>query len=490
MGTSDPVRVVIIDDAVDLRELMNLVLTRGGYSVVGEAADGLLGIDLVHREQPDVIILDLSMPSMNGIEALPILRELVPHARIIVLSAFGASQMTSPAMLAGADGFIQKGASLSLILEQIREITAGLVPRGGRKLYAVSPDASIRRPEQEFDPRLADSVPEAQTLEFAPPEIGPNASAVEALNMSPVGVVEVAEGSTYEVVFANTAAQRLLGSRVGPGASLARVAPGLTLLLREHAQETDASFAVSLAGGDAHGSVRRTGWSLLVYLESHTEDLAMLRRAIGTTAHDVRAPVAVISGVAETLRTARRELTGPELDGLMDIVSRQAHELDVITGNLLTAAQLQRGTVRIDLSVLDPTSIVETVVRAYPDLEVTVRVDDTRSVRADAQRLTQMLDNLIHNAVKHGSPPFAVQLRPDGDHVLIDVIDHGPGVAPEAVGRLFDEYIRGPVSGVTQVGLGLFVVKALAQAQRADVRYLEGDERGSVFSVSLPAVDG
>jgi DNA-binding NarL/FixJ family response regulator len=115
-----PVRVVIIDDTYDLRELLRLALTRGGMDVVGEAGDGLAGIEAVRSERPDVVLLDLSMPVMDGLEALPSIRRLVPEAKIIVLSAFGATHLSERALASGADGYLQKGMSLKRILEYVR----------------------------------------------------------------------------------------------------------------------------------------------------------------------------------------------------------------------------------------------------------------------------------------------------------------------------------------------------------------------------------
>ena len=80
-----PVRAVVIDDTSDIRELLSTVLTRSGMDVVGEAGDGRAGVDVVRAQRPDVVLLDLAMPVMDGVEALPIIRALVPDARIIVL---------------------------------------------------------------------------------------------------------------------------------------------------------------------------------------------------------------------------------------------------------------------------------------------------------------------------------------------------------------------------------------------------------------------
>jgi len=110
-----PLRTVIIDDTADLRDLLRLALNRGGFDVVGEAGDGKAGIELVRTEHPDVVLLDLSMPVMDGLEALPTIRRTVPGAKIIVLSGFGATQMSERALANGADGYVQKGASLDSI---------------------------------------------------------------------------------------------------------------------------------------------------------------------------------------------------------------------------------------------------------------------------------------------------------------------------------------------------------------------------------------
>jgi len=115
-----PVRAVVIDDTSDIRELMSIVLTRSGMEVVGQAGDGRTGVDVVRAERPDVVLLDLAMPVMDGVEALPLIRELVPDAQIIVLSAF-AGAVREQVLDRGADGYLVKGTPLRTIVAYLEE---------------------------------------------------------------------------------------------------------------------------------------------------------------------------------------------------------------------------------------------------------------------------------------------------------------------------------------------------------------------------------
>jgi two-component system, chemotaxis family, chemotaxis protein CheY len=119
-GRELPVRVVMIDDSADLRGLVRFALTRAGMDVVGEAGDGSAGIEVVREERPDVVLLDLAMPIMDGVEALPHIRELVPDARIIVFSGFDVA-LSEQVLESGADGHVVKGTPLKDIVTYVLE---------------------------------------------------------------------------------------------------------------------------------------------------------------------------------------------------------------------------------------------------------------------------------------------------------------------------------------------------------------------------------
>lgn len=107
-------RVLIVDDAEDLRQVLRLFMDRAdGVEVVGEAVDGLDGVEQARALQPDVVILDLAMPRMDGLEALPLIRAAAPGVRVVVLSGFNDATMADNARQAGADHYVVKGGRLS-----------------------------------------------------------------------------------------------------------------------------------------------------------------------------------------------------------------------------------------------------------------------------------------------------------------------------------------------------------------------------------------
>ena len=109
VARANPVRVLIADDAPDARFLLRVWLERhGAMDVVAEATDGVEAVERARQERPDLVLLDVSMPRMDGLEAAAEIRRALPEAGIIVFSAFSADRMADRAVLAGADVYLEK----------------------------------------------------------------------------------------------------------------------------------------------------------------------------------------------------------------------------------------------------------------------------------------------------------------------------------------------------------------------------------------------
>ena len=113
--------VVICDDAPGIRLLLREMLGASeGICVVGEACNGRDAIELARRHEPDLMLLDISMPVMDGIEAMPHIRSASPETSIVVLSGFSSEQVKSRAMAAGAAEYVEKGMNFTAIVEAVR----------------------------------------------------------------------------------------------------------------------------------------------------------------------------------------------------------------------------------------------------------------------------------------------------------------------------------------------------------------------------------
>lgn len=118
------VKLLLVDDSADLRFLVRTAVeSRGGFEVVGEAGDGRQAIDLAREHAPDVIILDLDMPSMGGLEALPLLRDASPASKVVVLSSFRREDYEGQVRAGGATGYLEKGITARRLVDELLAVT-------------------------------------------------------------------------------------------------------------------------------------------------------------------------------------------------------------------------------------------------------------------------------------------------------------------------------------------------------------------------------
>jgi len=118
-------RVAVCDDVAAFRELLLTIFqTTADITVVGEAANGLEAVALAQETQPDVMVLDLAMPLMDGFAALPLIREAAPECKVVVLSGF-SGEVRERALSLGAYSYLEKGALPRAIVEAVRAAYAG-----------------------------------------------------------------------------------------------------------------------------------------------------------------------------------------------------------------------------------------------------------------------------------------------------------------------------------------------------------------------------
>lgn len=115
-------KILIVDDASFMRMMLRNILTSHGYMIVGEAENGLKAIEAYQQLRPDVVLVDLIMPEMGGIEAVRRMTEMDPHAKIIICSAMGQQSLVVEAMQAGAKDFIIKPFQPTNVIEAVQKL--------------------------------------------------------------------------------------------------------------------------------------------------------------------------------------------------------------------------------------------------------------------------------------------------------------------------------------------------------------------------------
>ena len=170
-----PIRVLLVDDHAIVRDgIRSLLTTEPDIQVVGEAANGREGISMAEQFQPDVILMDIVMPEVDGIEATRRIMAAQPGARILVLTSFDAEEKVFPAIKAGAMGYLLKDSDSEDLVRAIHQVHRG---------------------ESSLDPKIARKVLQEMWAEPRPEPVPMRDRAVEPLTEREVEVLKlVAQG--------------------------------------------------------------------------------------------------------------------------------------------------------------------------------------------------------------------------------------------------------------------------------------------------------
>ena len=114
--------ILICDDAAFMRMMIKDILTKNGYNVAGEAENGLKAVEKYNETKPDLVMMDITMPEMDGIQALKKIKETDPNAMVIMCSAMGQQAMVIEAIQSGAKDFIVNPFQADRVLEAIKKV--------------------------------------------------------------------------------------------------------------------------------------------------------------------------------------------------------------------------------------------------------------------------------------------------------------------------------------------------------------------------------
>jgi two-component system sensor histidine kinase KdpD len=273
------------------------------------------------------------------------------------------------------------------------------------------------------------------------------------------------------------------------GAVRIEIRPDLALAVAEHSPAATPGLLVGFAAQAAAALDRERLRTQAAQAEALAEGNRMRTALLAAVSHDLRTPLASIKASASSLRQTDVQWSDADTAALLATIDHNADRLDALIGNLLDMSRLHTGSLE---PFLRPTAIDEVAPVALRGIDAPARVqmavpDDLPLVRADPGLLERVLANLFSNALRHSpaSRPPVLRARQQQDTVLLEVVDHGPGVPDEMKARIFEPFLRLD-DHHGGVGLGLAVAKGFAEAMGGTIAAASTPGGGLTVRVRLP----
>lgn len=208
---------------------------------------------------------------------------------------------------------------------------------------------------------------------------------------------------------------------------------------------------------------------------------------VAKAAHELRSAVCGIEILATTLADRVDRRGDDELAGLARQLARQTARVETMARQLLDLHRFEHDGILVGQEPVNLAELIEGSVRSVPtgpEHTIVIDVADDLTIETDPVALGQIVVNLVGNAVRHGGGSVELEGRIEGDRLLVQVVDDGPGIDDHVRERMFEPFVR---SSCTQGnGLGLAIVAELATALQGEVGYEPNQPTGARFSVSLP----
>lgn len=213
---------------------------------------------------------------------------------------------------------------------------------------------------------------------------------------------------------------------------------------------------------------------------------------VATVAHELRSPLTGIKGFSSTLLTKWDRFSDEQRQLMLETIDADADRLTRLITELLDAARIDAGRLALRREGVNITDLLSRLLTRLGSgdrlADVLEAKPDVPLIWADRDRLLQVFTNLFENAIRHGLGLRRVTVAAEGDGVLIEIIDAGPGIAVEDRTRVFSRFWRsGPGAGS---GLGMFIVAGIVDEHGGWLQITEGpDDRGATIRVWLPVAE-
>lgn len=490
--TNAEFNVLIIDDEEEIREGSHRILTRAGYPAY-TAANGQEGLDILSREAMSIVLLDLKMPGIDGMDVLKLLQESYPHILVIIITGFATVETAIEAMKKGAYDFIPKPFEpdqLRLVVNRARD--------------TISLTRETEALELERQRNLKDLDTEKSRLH----------TIVDSL---PNGVVVT--NSLGEAVLLNQAFINHLGlpPETESGGHITEYVAdeGLCDLILDiskgrHIDFEDIPTYTFDVGEDRHLMARgrpvlgdkKQCLGAVVNLVDITamKKLDELKSEfVAKVSHELRSP---LSTIHEQLAVALGDMVGqlPQSDEqLLSRAKEKTQGLISLIGDLLDLSRIESGStgqaireVHLDKLLKNICDFLETKAGSKNQaLELDIEEGGYPPLEADPTALESIFGNLITNAIQYTQDGGEIRVSMDisGVNYRVRVMDNGFGIEERHLDKIFEQFFReknAKTRYITGTGLGLPIVKNLVESLGGLIQVESAPDQGSTFTVLLP----
>ncbi len=496
MATREALRILVVDDEKIIREGAERILIKEGWST-SIAESGEQGLELIKSDNFQVLLLDLMMPGISGMEVLQSALEIKPELLVIVITGYATIENAVQAMKSGAYDFIPK----PFTPDQLRIV----VHRALDKIQLEREAEELRREREKSLRDIANEKSRTLTI----------------INQMADGVLVT--DRTGAIVLTNPAVTRMLGwdgeSPLGKHISEAISHGDLTDMLEKVLEMEDTheqGISQELAWGDppvhffvAHAAPVRSEQgeifgSVTIFNDvTRLKDLDRMKSEfVDMVSHELRSP---LSSIRQKLSLLSDGFTGEINEEQKQIVNRVQHRIDGLIGmisNLLDLSRIEAGRLVQQKERLVLPEIIDEAVELMASeaekkgLRFEVTVDaELYPIHADRQNMETVFTNLVSNAVKYNREGGRVSIsaRNRGEFIEVTVADSGVGIDKENLSRIFDKFFRIRSDYTRKVvgsGIGLPLVKAIVEAHFGTISVASELGKGTTFTVLLPRAQG
>jgi CheY-like chemotaxis protein/nitrogen-specific signal transduction histidine kinase len=483
-----PLLLIVDDDIASIHILRHMLADMGDFHF---ASSGKEALRLARRLLPDLILLDVHMPGLDGFEVCSALKAdaAFGNVPIVFVTRFSDPQNEKRALELGAVDFIAKPYSRAVLQARVRNVL------GVKRRMDADRAAAQAHWQRIGDARVAAIVAGASDAILSCDSKGH----VVLINGAACGMF----GVTHEEAIGMPIAA-LLGL-AGPPEARWPGLPTRDVLRRAGGELFPVEACVSVVGEDGErlttvtlrdiGDRERLEAQSRLRLEAETAHRASVLM-MAYIAHEIGNPLAGVLGFAELMASDTRHPLAPEQARRVDLILASGRNLQDLMRDVMDLGRSATGKLAVTLCPVDVFRSVTVAVEALSALaaraEVTISTDFAASpalVSADRGRLHQCLVNLLSNAIKYNRAGgwVRVEVKSADERVLIAVSDNGIGMSPDQLHHLFEPFNRLGREGAAAYGsgLGLVVTRQLALAMNGELRVESELATGSVFTIVL-----